>query len=197
MGTCGIYEIRNTRTGMSYLGSSQNITKRWWMHRRDLRLGVHHNHHLQRSWEKHGAQCFTFSVLLPCPPDCLLAREQELLDQAPAGSLYNLAFLAQGGTRLGHRNTPEHNAAISRGNKGKPAWNKGGKNTWAKAAASSRVARYSNQIVAEHLDGRVLSFSHAAQAAREMGLGRTSVKNILKGYSQRTRSGWTFRYEAR
>jgi len=136
-------------------------------------------------------------VLLPCPPDCLLAREQELLDQAPAGSLYNLAFLAQGGTRLGHRNTPEHNAAISRGNKGKPAWNKGGKNTWAQAAASSRVARYSNQIVAEHLDGRVLSFSHAAQAAREMGLGRTSVKNILKGYSQRTRSGWTFRYEAR
>lgn len=171
------------------------MRSRWWRHRKDLKLGVHHNIHLQRAWTKYGAESFEFTVLGYCLPEELLVKEQALLDETPSSDTYNIATLARGGTRLGQRNTPEHNAAIGRANKGNTSWNKGGENTWSEKATRSRVARYKHQVVAEHSDGRVLKFTHVTPAAQELGLGRTSVKNILNGYSQRTRSGWTFRYE--
>jgi len=195
MKKCGIYEIRNTLTGIRYVGSSRNIPQRWWRHRRDLNRGSHHNPHLQRSWAKHGAEGFEFVVLLQCPPDECFQIEQEHLDDAPEGSLYNVSRTARGGNRLGQQNTPEHNAAIGRANSGRPTWNKGGTNTWAAKAVQTRVSNYTTVLVGENLDGRVMLFSHIRAAARQLGIGRKSIENILHGFSRRTRCGWVFRYK--
>lgn len=62
----GIYVIRNSVTGKCYVGSAANIKKRFSQHRSALSLGNHHNHHLQASWNKHGADSFSFEVLEIC-----------------------------------------------------------------------------------------------------------------------------------
>ena len=117
MDNIGIYEIRNTLTGIRYIESSRDIRKRWWRHRRDLNRGFHHNRHLQRSWVKHGAERFDFVVLCPCLPDNHFRIEQEYLDDALDGSLYNMSKTARGGTRLGHAVQPHPSSGPSTRNR--------------------------------------------------------------------------------
>ena len=56
----GIYRILNKVNGKFYIGSSVNIVKRWWEHKKSLRLGIHVNAHLQRSWNEYGEESFVF-----------------------------------------------------------------------------------------------------------------------------------------
>lgn len=81
----GIYRITNTNNGKFYIGSSIHVTKRWWEHKKWLRLGSHHNYHLQASWNKHGENAFVFAIEEKFPPNTpqtvLLGRERELIDK--------------------------------------------------------------------------------------------------------------------
>ena len=77
---CGIYQILNKKTGKRYIGSSKNIRLRWNSHRSALRLGKHHAIMLQRSYNRHGAEAFEYSVLLYCDKNNLAMYEQALLD---------------------------------------------------------------------------------------------------------------------
>lgn len=61
--TSGVYIIRNLINGKVYVGSSFKIEKRWRKHIFDLRHRVHSNSHLQRSFDKHGEESFSFDVL--------------------------------------------------------------------------------------------------------------------------------------
>jgi group I intron endonuclease len=72
----GIYRIRCNRTGKFYVGSSKQIYVRWYEHRRSLRRGASGCVRLQRAWNKHGEECFQFSILEECSVDELEAREQ-------------------------------------------------------------------------------------------------------------------------
>ena len=76
----GIYCILNKVNNKKYYGSSKDILNRFKRHKRDLRNGVHHNIHLQRSWNKHGEESFEFNIILECSEDELLLIEQEYLD---------------------------------------------------------------------------------------------------------------------
>lgn len=59
----GVYRIEHASTGRVYIGSSCHLTKRWQSHVRMLRAGTHHSSKLQRAWNKHGEQAFSFVVL--------------------------------------------------------------------------------------------------------------------------------------
>jgi group I intron endonuclease len=59
----GIYSITHIATGKIYVGSASNISKRWHRHRKDLRLGIHRNKHLQAAWTKYGEDAFVFNIL--------------------------------------------------------------------------------------------------------------------------------------
>lgn len=63
---CGIYGIQNTVTGEWYVGQSQNVGKRFGTHMRNLTAGKHENEHLQRSFNKYGAESFSFGLLEKC-----------------------------------------------------------------------------------------------------------------------------------
>jgi len=63
MKIAGIYAIKQISTGIQYIGSSVNISRRWNKHRSDLNSGKHHAPWLQRSWTKHGATDFEFLLL--------------------------------------------------------------------------------------------------------------------------------------
>ena len=58
----GIYKITNNVNGKFYIGSSQNISRRWYDHKRELRIQKHHNKYLQRAWNKYGEENFSFEI---------------------------------------------------------------------------------------------------------------------------------------
>lgn len=77
----GIYEIVNTVTGMTYVGSSSNVFRRWSKHMSDLRCGRHGNPLLQRDYNRHGADSFSFRILQVVPDKrFLLISEQICID---------------------------------------------------------------------------------------------------------------------
>lgn len=59
----GVYEIRNTTTGESYIGSSEDIEKRWQVHRQELAGNRHDNDLLYESWRQYGQSAFEFRVI--------------------------------------------------------------------------------------------------------------------------------------
>jgi hypothetical protein len=95
----GIYKIVNKENGKFYVGSSIKIAKRWWSHKKALRLGIHHNLHLQRAWNKNGKDSFDFVVERIIPDNSseeeLLKIEQEYLDKSVGQEdCYNIAKVA-------------------------------------------------------------------------------------------------------
>lgn len=101
-----IYEITHAESGRSYVGSSTNIGRRWKNHRFSLARGTHHAKHLQRAWNKYGAECFTFSIIeVAANPDDLFERETYFIEQRRAAfGVYNTAPV--GGSTRGLKKGP-------------------------------------------------------------------------------------------
>lgn len=104
----GIYRIVNTINGKFYLGSTNNLFRRWQDHRKELRRKAHHSITLQRAWDKYGESTFVFEVIELVLPPFLLEREQYWLDKLhPYGKKgYNISQSAQSPT-LGRKYSPE------------------------------------------------------------------------------------------
>lgn len=89
---CGIYKIKNMITGDFYIGSANNIRRRFYNHRYTLGTNCHENEHLQNAWNKYGKQAYEFTTVLLCDIENKLYYEQTLLDGLrPA---YNMAKYA-------------------------------------------------------------------------------------------------------
>jgi|DEB0MinimDraft_10_1074344.scaffolds.fasta_scaffold69486_1 group I intron endonuclease len=113
-----IYQITNNNNGKFYIGSAQNLQRRWDKHRSELNNGKHANRYLQNAWDKNGGENFSFVVLEEVAEDeDLLVAEQRWLDGSQA---YNRAFgyniLTTAGSSLGH----SHSAKTKR--KMREAW---------------------------------------------------------------------------
>ncbi|KKN23373.1 hypothetical protein LCGC14_0905720 [marine sediment metagenome] len=113
--TSGVYEILNVVTGKLYIGSSVELEKRFKAHASNLKLNSHHSIHLQRSYNKHGADAFVMFPIEFCDPDLLLEKEQFWIDAlgAAAGG-YNICPTA--GSPRGSKRGPlsaEHRRKIS------------------------------------------------------------------------------------
>jgi group I intron endonuclease len=68
-----VYSIKNLSSGKVYIGSTINYKKRANEHRNDLKLGIHHNKHLQRSFNK--GNHFELSILEKIEGTSLIERE--------------------------------------------------------------------------------------------------------------------------
>lgn len=124
---CGIYRILNTINNKFYIGSSVNLRKRLYEHRRLLRLGKHENYHLQNAFTKYGEENFKFEiieVLKEVPKDIRVLRDLET-DYIQKFKSYDQSIgynVIKGG--IGTINTPcseEKQQKISESNKGKSA----------------------------------------------------------------------------
>lgn len=92
----GIYLIRNAVSGRVYVGAAAGFGARWRLHKRLLNAGRHHAIRLQRSWIKHGEECFSFEVIEVIDRhdfddtatfrEAMKAREQHWMDTHRAAS---------------------------------------------------------------------------------------------------------------
>lgn len=71
----GVYTIENTMTCKFYVGASTDLYNRLCMHKYKLRAGIHHNDHLQKSFNKYGEQCFIFDTLEECDDQYIYSQE--------------------------------------------------------------------------------------------------------------------------
>ena len=117
----GIYEIVCKPSGKRYIGSAISFDKRWNVHRSQLNRGVHHCRHMQRAWNKHGAEQFEFSVLLVCSGENLVMFEQRAFDVFRPE--FNTAPRA--GSSLGMKHRPESIEKLRAKQTGVPSPTKG------------------------------------------------------------------------
>ena len=71
----GIYQIVNNTTEKRYVGYASNIRQRLKGHVSDLSLKKHANNYLQKAWDKHGQNDFTFLVIEECCKESLCLKE--------------------------------------------------------------------------------------------------------------------------
>lgn len=141
----GIYKITNTVTGDFYIGSSVNLYNRIKKHRYSLIGNYHTNSHLQNSWNKHGTDCFEFSILEYCDKELLLEREQSYINtQKPS---YNICPIA--GNSLGFKHSEESKQKISQAQKGRPS-NTLGKHFSEEAKQNISIAHMGHVHTEEH-----------------------------------------------
>ena len=188
----GIYEIRNTINGNTYVGSAINIKRRWIDHRSTLRGETHSNNHLQNAWNKYGGESFVFRVLFYCDKDLMFIFEQRAMDIIRPE--YNILPVA--GSPLGWNHSDETKAKISAANKGKPSWNlgrttppetrakisavkKGRSAPWIKGKQWSPARRAAEDVIAgKPRAHRGKPWSVARRAAQE---ARANIPTVRKG----------------
>jgi group I intron endonuclease len=115
----GVYAITNNINDRMYIGSSNNITTRFYLHKLQLNKNKHCNTFLQRSWNKYGEENFTFKLLEECTIDKQIETEQKYIDiYKVTHKLYNMAPVA--GTVLGIKRSEATKQLMSEVRKGIP-----------------------------------------------------------------------------
>lgn len=116
----GVYEIRNDRHGIRYIGSSSNLRRRWKFHLYCFRVGKHHSKRMQRTHDKYGVEIFSFHILEIVDANKRLEVEQAWLDRTKAASrrdFYNSTPTA--GSNLGFTVSEATRKKMSKAQKGR------------------------------------------------------------------------------
>lgn len=77
----GIYLIKSTVNGKSYIGSSVCLRKRYREHKCRLKGGKHSNPHLQSHYNKHGKNSLEYFLIEVTTKNKLQEREQHYVDK--------------------------------------------------------------------------------------------------------------------
>jgi len=140
---CGIYKITNKKTKKVYIGSSENLKKRFYDHRSDLENNRHKNFKLQNSWNKHGSSEFAFEIILFCREDDLIQNEQMFIDFHSTESMYNICLIA--GNTKGYKHTEESKIKIGKNSLGN------------KHSLGRKLSDDHKKIIKESLKARVIT----------------------------------------
>lgn len=71
----GIYAIKNKVNNKMYIGKSVNINDRLKRHKKEIKLKIHKNKHLQSAWYFYGEDNFEILILERCKKDLLNQKE--------------------------------------------------------------------------------------------------------------------------
>jgi len=201
----GVYCIFNTNNGRRYVGSSNNLWRRFTEHRRHLKKGIHSNRFLQNDHAKSGPDVFIFFIIQECSKETRIAQEQKWLNSVWDNKqlCYNLDSTA--GARTGWMPSEETKERMSAAKKGKPTgpcsdtrreaireaklgkshlFSVGGK----QKMVESKQKTYDVQLLAPSgvVYGPIVNL-HAF--CREQRLDRASVLRVIKGVQGHV-NGW-------
>jgi group I intron endonuclease len=177
----GIYKITNKVNGKFYIGSSNNIKRRWGHHKSNLRSGTHTNYHLQNSYDKHGEDQFEFVLIEEVRRANLLAKEQEYLDEAFGGDqeIYNISRVA-GSPMAGLNHTEEVKQLLSEKLSGEnhPHYGKPVSEEWRRKISKSNK-RFTDEQEASFRE-RWLSGETKGSIAKEIGVHTTTITRAIE-----------------
>jgi group I intron endonuclease len=175
-----IYKILNNNNGKFYIGSAQNLRRRWKQHESDLKRGNHKNPHLQHAWNKDGEN-FTFLVLEEVEKDeDLIPAEQKWLDLTRSyerGVGYNICPTA--GSSLGRPVSQETRKKLHNANKGTSPWTKG-RSLSQEHRRKIGEAKKGRSISEEHrrkIGEARLGKGHNAETKRKIGEAKNGEKH--------------------
>lgn len=77
----GIYMIKNLISDKKYIGLSRDLKSRKAVHLYDLKNNKHSNIYLQRAWNKHGEDVFSFKIVELCSEDVLGSKEKHYIEK--------------------------------------------------------------------------------------------------------------------
>lgn len=98
-----VYRITNIVNGKFYIGSTNNLIKRYYTHIYDIRSEKNTCVKLIRAVKKYGEDNFKFEIILSCPSEYVLKAEQWFIDNLKPD--YNIAKIA--GSNIGIKRTEE------------------------------------------------------------------------------------------
>lgn len=75
-----VYKIVNTVTGDFYIGSSNNVKKRWKEHKCPSKWGENPNSKMYQDMQEYGVDKFRFQILAPVMEEYLTQVEQEFIE---------------------------------------------------------------------------------------------------------------------
>lgn len=185
----GIYQIKNTVNGKSYIGSSVDIKRRKKEHKGRLRNNSHENQHLQGAWNKYGEDAFEFSIVYGVGTvEELIPHEQWCVDiMLPE---YNIGTRCVSAPFLGRKHTEESKKKMGRWT-GKEHWNYGKhlpKDHRAKISqANSGENNYSSKLTSEQVKfARFLRNAWSTSSrklAKYFGISNTQMQRIITNNS--------------
>ncbi len=177
-----IYKITNGIDGKFYIGSTNNLIKRYYTHVNHIRTGKNSCVKLIRAVNKHGENHFKFEIVCECPTEEILKTEQEYSDNLKPH--YNVAKIA--GSNLGIKRTEE--TKLKKSASQKENWKDETYRTkhlenlsknW-KAGANHRMAKLTEEQVIE-IKKQLATGLLPKQVADSLKVSYHSVKDIHRG----------------
>lgn len=177
-----IYKITNQIDGKFYIGSTNNLIKRYYTHISDIRSDKNTCVKLIRAVKKYGENNFKFEIICECSSDEIIKTEQEYIDNLKPE--YNIAKIA--GSNLGIKRTEEVKLKKSKIQKEK--WKEEDYRTkhlqnlsknW-KLGSSHKMAKLTDEQVVE-IKKNLLSGLLPKQVADKLKLSYYSIKDIHIG----------------
>jgi group I intron endonuclease len=113
--TSGVYKILNKINNKVYIGSPNNLSRRFREHKKELNHNKHHNQHLQNAWNKYSESSFEFIIIEFIESELLLSREQNFINNYNACDKnmgYNILKIA--GNTSGYRFSDESKDKMSK-----------------------------------------------------------------------------------
>lgn len=158
----GVYAIHCTVNDFLYIGSTAALgfKTRFRKHRVELRRKRHHSAILQRHFNKHGSNAFTFHILEECASSDCLEREQAWLDIRGIGyrnKSYNTLSVA--GSPLGLK----HSAGVLR------------------KMSDLAIASFGKEYIVTTPSGEEICIKGLARFCRENGLNEKNMSRLASG----------------
>lgn len=177
----GIYYIQCLKTKRKYVGSSNNIEKRWKRHLRELKSNSHCNSFLQRTYNKYGSDNLIFVVLEILDNIDLSEKEMYYISKLKTLDRKHGFNLTTPLTHPSIKASEEYRKRISVRMKGNMPSN------------ISILREKQRRAVDLYIDGKYSqTFESGYEAERQLGLRSKSVNDILRGQVKKLRSHPTY-----
>ena len=182
--TCGIYKIYCKENNRTYIGSSNNIERRFKEHISNLKNNRHINNYLQNSWNKYGEDSFSFTIITVCYEQERFKLEQFYIDIT--NNLFNHVLQIEN-SHYKKRFISDETLNKMKQSQNKRLWTKEQKDISTETISKYRhlaIEKTSKKIIVT-IEGIQTEFPSINEASRILKIDTKTIRKKLKGLETR------------
>ena len=182
--TCGIYKIYCKENNRTYIGSSNNIERRFKEHISNLKNNRHINNYLQNSWNKYGEDSFSFTIITVCYEQERFKLEQFYIDITK--NLFNHVLQIEN-SHYKKRFISDETLSKMKQSQNKRLWTKEQKDISTETISKYRhlaIEKTSKKIIVT-IEGIQTEFPSINEASRILKIDTKTIRKKLKGLETR------------